>query len=41
MDFYDRCILAILRDGKHRTFRQILSEVGFSHNTLKQHLDEL
>ena len=41
MDFYDRGILALLRDGKHRPFREILSEVGFSHNTLRQHLDEL
>jgi predicted ArsR family transcriptional regulator len=41
MDFYNRGIMAIMRDGKPRTFQQILSEVGFSHNTLRQHLDKL
>jgi len=41
MDFYDRSILAILKDGKPRSFKQILSEAGFSHNTLRQHLDKL
>ena len=41
MDFYDRGVLAILKDGKSRTFQQKLSKAGFSHNTLRQHLDEL
>ena len=41
MDFYDKGILTILRDRKSRTFQQILSEAGFSHNTLRKHLDEL
>ena len=41
MDFYDRGILTILRDGKPRTFHQIHSEAGFSHNTLRRHLDKL
>ena len=41
MDFYDRKILAIIRDGKPRTFQQMLSEAGFSHNSLRRHLDEL
>ena len=41
MDFYDRGILTILKDKKSRTFQQILSKAGFSHNTLRQHLDEL
>jgi len=41
MDFYDKGIMTILRDGKPRSFKQILSEVGFSHNTLRQHLDKL
>ena len=41
MDFYDKGIMTILRDGKPRSFQQILSEVGFSHNTLRQHLDKL
>jgi len=39
--FYDRGILIILRDGKPRAFQQLLSEAGFSHNTLRKHLDEL
>ena len=41
IDFYNRGILTILRDGKPRTFQQLLSEAGFSHNTLRKHLDEL
>jgi len=41
MDFYDRGILAILKDGKPKSFQQILSKAGFSHNTLRQHLDKL
>jgi len=41
MDFYDKGIMTILRDGKPRSFQQILSEAGFSHNTLRQHLDKL
>ena len=41
MDFYDKGIMTILKDRKPRSFQQILSEVGFSHNTLRQHLDKL
>jgi len=41
MDFYDRKIMTVIRDGKPRAFQQMLSEVGFSHNTLRRHLDEL
>jgi predicted ArsR family transcriptional regulator len=41
MGFYDKGIMTILRDGKLRSFQQILFEVGFSHNTLRQHLDKL
>ena len=41
MDFYDKDILAILKDGKPQSFPQILSKAGFSHNTLRQHLDKL
>jgi predicted ArsR family transcriptional regulator len=41
MDFYDRKILTVTKDGKPRSFQQILSEAGFSHNTLRQHLDKL
>jgi len=38
---FDRGILALLRDGKSRNFQQILSEVGFSPNTLRLHLANL
>ena len=41
MDFFDRRILGALKDGKPRTFHQILSKVGFSHNTLRLHLSQL
>jgi hypothetical protein len=41
MDLYDKRILAVLRDGKSRNFYQILSEVGFSYNTLRLHLTQL
>ena len=41
MDLYDRRILAVLRNGKSRNFQQILSEVGFSYNTLRLHLAQL
>jgi predicted ArsR family transcriptional regulator len=38
MDFFDERVLAALKDGKPRSFAALLSEVGFSHNTLQQHL---
>ena len=41
MDFFDRRILAVLKDGKPRKFNQILSEAGFSHETLRLHLNPL
>jgi len=41
MDMFDERILAVLNDGKPRVFTQLLSEVGFSHNTLKRHLERL
>ena len=41
MDFFDECILAVLKDGKPRSFTTLLGEVGFSHNTLQQHLERL
>jgi predicted ArsR family transcriptional regulator len=41
MDFFDERILATLKDGKPRSFAALLSEVGFSHNTLQQHLERL
>jgi predicted ArsR family transcriptional regulator len=41
MDFFDERVLAALKDGKPRSFAMLLGEVGFSHNTLQQHLDRL
>jgi len=41
MDFFDERILTVLGDGKPRTFHQLLGEVGFSHNTLRLHLERL
>jgi predicted ArsR family transcriptional regulator len=41
MDFFDERILAVLGDGKLRGFTALLNEVGFSHNTLQQHLEQL
>jgi len=41
MDFFDERILAMLKDGKPRGFTALLGEVGFSHNTLQQHLERL
>jgi predicted ArsR family transcriptional regulator len=41
MDSFDERVLAALKDGKPRSFATLLGEVGFSHNTLQQHLDRL
>jgi predicted ArsR family transcriptional regulator len=41
MDFFDERVLAALKEGKPRSFITLLGEVGFSHNTLQQHLDRL
>ena len=41
MDFFDERVLTALKDGKPRSFTTLLGEVGFSHNTLQQHLDRL
>jgi predicted ArsR family transcriptional regulator len=41
MDFFDERISAALKDGKPRSFTTLLDEVGFSHNTLRQHLERL
>jgi len=41
MDFFDERILAALKDGKPRSFATLLGEVGFSHNTLQQHIEQL
>jgi len=38
MDSFAELILAALKDGEPRGFTALLSEVGFSHNTLQQHL---
>jgi hypothetical protein len=41
MGFFDERVLAALKDGKPRSFTLLLDEVGFSHNTLQQHLIRL
>jgi predicted ArsR family transcriptional regulator len=41
MDFFDERVLAALKDGEPRSFAALLSLVGFSHNTLQQHLRQL
>ena len=41
MDLFDERILAVLKDGKPRVFTALLGEVGFTHNTLQQHLQRL
>jgi predicted ArsR family transcriptional regulator len=41
MDFFDERVLTALKDGKPRSFTALLGEVGFSHNTLQQHLKRL
>jgi DNA-binding HxlR family transcriptional regulator len=41
MDPLDVAILKHLRDGKPREFKQILTAVKLSHNTLRHHLDSL
>jgi len=41
MDFFDERILDTLKDGKPRDFNTLLGEVGFTHNTLQQHLKRL
>jgi predicted ArsR family transcriptional regulator len=41
MDLFDECILSTLKDGKPIGFIALLGEVGFSHNTLQQHLERL
>ena len=38
---FDRMILEVLSSGEARSFQEILSKAGFSHNTLRQHLDQL
>ena len=41
MDFFDQRILAALEDGKPWSFSALQGQVGFSHNTLQQHLKRL
>ena len=41
MDLFDRRILEVLSSGEARSLQEILSKAGFSHNTLRQHLDQL
>jgi predicted ArsR family transcriptional regulator len=41
MDFFDERVLAAPKDGKPRGFTALLSEAGFSHNTLQQHHERL
>ena len=38
---FDVRVLAALKDSKPRSFTALLSEVGFSHNILQQHLKHL
>jgi predicted transcriptional regulator len=41
MDFFDERILVALKDDQPKSFNALLGEVGFSHNTLQQHLERL
>jgi predicted ArsR family transcriptional regulator len=41
MDSFDKQILSVLRNGGSLEFKQILSQVRFSHNTLRLHLARL
>ena len=41
MDPFDESILRTLRGREPMDFQQILDEVGFSHNTLRLHLNNL
>jgi predicted ArsR family transcriptional regulator len=41
MHFFDERILTALKDGNPRGFTALLNGVGFSHNTLQQHLERL
>jgi DNA-binding transcriptional ArsR family regulator len=41
MDFFDQRILSALKNGEPKSFTVLQSQVGFSHNTLQQHLTGL
>jgi len=38
MDYFERRILAALKDGKPKNFTALQSQAGFSHNTPQQHI---
>jgi len=41
MNSFDGRMLSVLKDGNPRDFRQLLSEVGFTHNILRTRLTNL
>jgi predicted transcriptional regulator len=41
MDPIDEKIISLLRDDKTMRFEELLSKVGYSHNTLRLHLNKL
>jgi DNA-binding HxlR family transcriptional regulator len=41
MGFFDQRILSARKNGEPYSFTALQSQVGFSHNTLQQHLTEL
>jgi predicted ArsR family transcriptional regulator len=41
MDYFDKRILAVLKNGESLEFKKLLSEVGFSHNTMRLHIAKL
>jgi len=41
MDSFDKRILAALKNSESLTFKQLLQEAGFSHNTLRLHIGKL
>jgi predicted ArsR family transcriptional regulator len=41
MGLFDQRVLSTLKNGEHHNFTALQSQVGFSHNTLQQHLTRL
>jgi len=41
LDLFERKIIEVLSSGEPKDFHNLLSKVDFSHNTLRQHLDQL
>ena len=41
MDHFDKEVLQALKDKDPRNFQEMLSEISFSHNTLREHLNKL